>query len=315
VITRKVDTPLLPQELIELASQSDGMITLLTDKITANILDAAPRCRVYANYAVGYDNFDVAAATDRGVALANTPGVLTDATADLAWALLFAAARHIVTGDKMVRERRFHGWEPTLLLGQDISGSTLGILGAGRIGTAMARRAVGFGMKILYLRPRSGPSAEMDGLGATAVDLDTLLSESDHVSIHLPLNDDTRHLIGARELSLMKNTAVLVNTGRGPVVDERALAEALRDRRIFAAGLDVYEREPAVEELLLGLPNVVLLPHIGSATFTTRARMARMAAENVLAVLRGGVPPHCVNPDHRSRIPAGLSPILPTAGI
>ncbi len=314
VLTRDVDSPLLPQELVVLAAQSDGVITLLTDRITPEIMDAAPRCRVFANYAVGFDNFDVPAATQRGIALANTPGVLTDATADLAWALLFAAARHLVPGDQMVRDGRFSGWEPTMLLGQDIAGSTIGILGAGRIGTAMARRARGFDMRVLYLRPRGGLNVELEAMGATAVGLDHLLRESDHVSIHLPLNDSTRHLIGARELALMKPTATLVNTGRGPVVDELALAEALRDRRIFAAGLDVYEREPAVETLLLGLPHIVLLPHIGSATFRTRARMAGMAADNVLAVLRGSSPPHCVNPGFRQHVPSGIHPPLAATG-
>lgn len=302
VLDRRVDSPLLPQELAALAAQCDGMITLLTDRIDGAILQAAPRCRVYANYAVGYDNFAVDLATQQGVALANTPGVLTEATADLAWALLFAASRHILAGDAMVRAGRFSGWEPTMLLGQDVSGTTLGILGAGRIGTAMARRGLGFGMRILYLRPRSGPSAELDALGATAVDLDTLLRDSDHLSIHLPLNPSTRHLIGPRELGLMKRSAILINTGRGPVVDERALAEALRDGRIAAAGLDVYEREPEVDELLLAQPNAVLLPHIGSATHSTRARMARMSAENVLAALRGEPPAQCINPDYRNHL-------------
>lgn len=311
MVTRATDSALLPTELAAMASGVDGMITLLTDRIDQTIFQAAPRCRIFANYAVGYDNFDVSAATAAGIPLTNTPGVLTEATADLAWALLFAAARHVVPGDAMVRQGKFHGWEPTMLLGQDISGSTLGILGAGRIGTAMARRALGFEMSVLYLQPRSGPNPEMQALGAQPADLPTILRQSDHLSIHLPLNDSTRHLIGSEELALMKPTATLINTGRGPVVDEAALAQALRARTIFAAGLDVYEREPVIHPDLLGLPNVVLLPHIGSATFSTRARMAQMVAENVLAALRGQVPPNIINPDYRNHLSAAHgSPVL-----
>jgi D-3-phosphoglycerate dehydrogenase len=284
-------------ELRRVLCHFDAMICLLNDRIDAQLLEEATRVRLIANYAVGYDNFDVEAATRRGVALTNTPDVLTNATAELAWALLFAAARHVAAGDRFVREGRFHGWDPLLLLGHEIAGKALGIVGAGRIGTAMAKRAVGFDMRILYTK-RSGPSPQLDALGAKFAALDDLLRESDFVSIHTPLTPETHHLINREKLGLMKPTAILVNTGRGPVVDEAALAEALAEGRLAAAGLDVYEREPVVEQRLLGLPNVVLLPHIGSATYEARAAMAELAALNILDFFEGRVPRTCINPEY-----------------
>jgi len=290
--------PLQQDELRAIAQEYDGMICLLSDRIGEDVLSAARRLRVVANYAVGFDNIDVPAATRRGIAVTNTPDVLTNATAELAWALLLSVARRVVEGDRLVRAGEFHGWEPLMLLGYEVAGKTLGIIGAGRIGTAMARRARGFDMRILYTRP-SGPRPEMDELGAQHVDLEWLLRESDFISIHTPLTPSTRHLIGRPQFALMKPTAILINTGRGPVVDEAALAEALATRRIAGAGLDVYEFEPRVEPALLELDNVVLLPHIGSATFEARAAMAKLAAENVLDTLRGKIPRTCLNPEYR----------------
>lgn len=290
--------PLQREELCAIAHDYDAMICLLSDRIDEEILSAAKRLRIVANYAVGFDNIDIPAATRRGIAVSNTPDVLTNATAELAWALLLSVARRVVEGDRLVRAGEFHGWDPLMLLGYEVAGKTLGIIGAGRIGTAMARRARGFDMRILYTRP-SGPRREMEELGAQHVELETLLRESDFISIHTPLTPSTRHLIGRPQFELMKPTAILINTGRGPVVDEAALAEALANRRIAGAGLDVYEYEPKVEHALLALDNVVLLPHIGSATFEARASMARLAAENVLDALRGDMPRTCLNPDYR----------------
>ncbi|AXA34931.1 D-3-phosphoglycerate dehydrogenase [Candidatus Sumerlaea chitinivorans] len=290
--------PLQREELCAIARDYDAMICLLSDRIDEEIFSAAKRLRIVANYAVGFDNIDIPAATRRGIAVANTPDVLTNATAELAWALLLSVARRVVEGDRLVRAGEFHGWDPLMLLGYEVAGKTLGIIGAGRIGTAMARRARGFDMRILYTRP-SGPRREMDELGAQHVELETLLCESDFISIHTPLTPATRHMIGRPQFELMKPTAILINTGRGPVVDEAALADALANRRIAGAGLDVYEYEPKVEPALLALDNVVLLPHIGSATFEARAAMARLAAENVLDALRGKVPRTCLNPEYQ----------------
>lgn len=291
---------LTPDELREAAAGADAVLCLLSDKITAELVAAAPRCRVYANYAVGIDNLDVAAATAAGVALCNTPDVLTGATAEVAWALLFAVARRVVEGDRMVRGGRFQGWGPLTLLGHDVAGRTLGIIGAGRIGAAMARRARGFDMPILYTK-RTCASAEMDALGARRVELPQLLRESDFVSIHAPLTPDTRHMIGDEQFAMMKDSAILINTGRGPVVDEKALVRALRGGRIAGAGLDVYEREPHVEPELLALENAVLLPHIGSATHEARRRMAELAAQNILDHFAGRPPRTCMNPAHAAR--------------
>jgi glyoxylate reductase len=291
------DRPLDHDELRSKVNGMHGVLTMLNDRVDAALLDAAgPQCRIFANYAVGYNNIDIPAATQRGVFISNTPDVLKDATADMAWALMLATARRVSEGDRIVRSGGFIGWFPLFMLGVEVTGKTLGIVGAGRIGQAVALRARGFRMKILYTANSPKPDFERE-TGASYVDIDTLLRQSDFVSIHVPLTHATRHLIGEREFGIMKKTAILINTARGPVVDEKALAEALRNGSIQGAGLDVYEREPEVEKVLLGLNNAVLSPHLGSATLETRENMALMAAENILAALRGEVPPQCLNPD------------------
>ncbi len=282
-------------ELIDGVRAADGLLCLLTDEITAEIMDVNPNLKVISNYAVGYNNIDVAAATQRGIMVTNTPGVLTDATADLTWALLMAVSRRVVEGDALTRAGRFMGWDPMLLLGSDISGKTLGIIGMGRIGQAVARRAVGFDMKILYYDKAPVPEAEK--YKAEFVSLDELLQEADFVTLHAPLTDETRHIISRRELQLMKRTAYLINTARGPLVDEKALVEALQEGIIAGAGLDVYEYEPRLTDGLAGFPNTVLLPHLGSATLETRTKMATMAAGNLIAALEGKRPPNLVNPE------------------
>jgi len=292
------------EELLEGVVGADALLCLLTDTIDAEVMDAAgPRLRVISNYAVGFDNVDVPAATARGILVTNTPGVLTDATADLAWALILSLARRVVEGDRMVREGRFGPWGPFLLLGRSVAESTLGIVGMGRIGQAVARRALGFDTKVLYTR-KSGPLPE--GAVPTGArweyvaDLDRLLVESDIVSLHVPLNPETRHLVGPRELRLIGPRSFLINTARGPVIDEVALVEALRTGVLGGAGLDVYEREPEVAPGLTELDNVVLMPHLGSATEEARGRMAESAALNAIAAARGEPVPHVVNPEVRS---------------
>ncbi len=305
--TRLLGTPedrrLSREEVLAGVRGAEGILCVLTDRIDAQVLDAAgPQLKVVSTYAVGYDNIDVEAATRRGVLVANTPGVLTEATADLTWALILAASRRVVEGDAFVRAGRFTEWAPRLLLGHDVFGRTLGIVGMGRIGQAVARRAVGFGMPVLYTR-RSGPLAPEEvpaGADWRHVErLGDLLSAADIVSLHVPLTPATRHLIGAAELATLRPDAVLVNTARGAVVDEAALVEALASGRVWAAGLDVYEAEPRLAAGLAGLPNVVLLPHLGSGTVETRGRMAELAVRNLLAGLRGGPVPHLVNPQAR----------------
>jgi len=290
------DRVLTQTELLEQVKGRDGVLCLLTDKIDAEVFDAAKGAKIFANYAVGYDNIDVPAATERGIAITNTPGVLTDATSDMAWALLFSTARRTAESDKYTRAGKFEGWGPMLFLGGDITESTLGIVGAGRIGTAVAKKSVGFRMKVLYADMRRNEELEKE-VGAKQVDLDTLLKEADYVSIHVPLMPETTHLIGKREFKLMKKTAYLINTSRGPVVDEKALAEALKSGEIAGAGLDVYENEPEVEPGLMELDNAVLAPHLGSATIATRTKMATMAASNLAAMLKGQSPPNIVNPE------------------
>jgi len=284
------DRVLTRDELLAGVRGRDGVLCLLTDRIDAEVLGAAgPQCKVFANYAVGFNNIDLEAARKRGIRVTNTPGVLTDATADMAWALLFAAARRIVESDKFMRTGRWAGWGPMQFLGRDITGRTLGVVGAGRIGANFALKSAGFRMKVLYCDQVARPELE-EKLGPRKVELDELLTQSDFVSIHVPLMPETTHLIGMRELSLMKPTAVLINTSRGPVVDEQALVEALRNGAIAAAGLDVYEAEPDTAVGLLQLDNVVACPHVASATVETRTRMAVMAAENLIAVLNGKEP-------------------------
>ncbi len=283
-------------ELLAGVRGRDGVLCLLTERIDGEVLEAAgARCRVFANMAVGYDNVDVAAATRRGVMVTNTPGVLTETTADLAWALMLSIARRIVESDTHFRTGEWEGWGPLQFLGRDVHGATLGILGAGRIGTAVARRSAGFNMKVLYASRKD--NAELDRLGGRRVEFEDVLRESDFVSIHVPYNQETHHLIGAAQLAMMKPTTYLINTSRGAVVDEAALVEALRAKRIAGAALDVYEKEPKPAPGLTALDNVVCIPHLGSATEATRGKMATMAAENVLAAIRGERPANLVNPE------------------
>ena len=279
--------------LLRQVAQADGLYCLLTERVDVELLSAAPRLRVISNMAVGYDNIDLPACTARGIPVGNTPGVLTETTADLTWAIMMAAARRIVEGVDWVRRGRWGTWGPLLLTGVDVYGSTLGIIGYGRIGKAMARRARGFDMRVLCSHTSV---AEAESIGE-CVDLDTLLAESDFISIHTALNEDTYHLINAERLNKMKRTAVLVNSARGPIVDPDALYDALRSGTIFAAALDVTEPEPLPQDHpLLTLPNCIVVPHIGSASIGTRAKMAVMAAQNLLAGLRGERLPNCVNP-------------------
>ena len=283
------------EELRAAAAGKRAVVCQLTDRIDAALMDAASDLQVIANVAVGFDNIDIPAATERGIVVTNTPGVLTDTTADLAFTLLLAAARRIAEADRFLRAGRWHQWEIDLLCGHDIHGHTLGILGLGRIGQGMARRAGGFDMRVVYHdMHRATPEQEREW-GIEYVDKETLFGESDFLSIHVPLTRETRHLVGAAELERMKPTAVLVNTARGPVVDEKALADALESGRIASAGLDVFEAEPQVEARLLALENVVLVPHIGSASIKTRTRMCTMAAENAAAVVGGQKPANPVN--------------------
>ncbi len=289
-----------PREvLLERVRGVAGLLSLLTDRVDADLLDAAgPQLKVVSNMAVGYDNVDVAAATARGIPVGNTPGVLTETTADMAFALLMAAARRIVEGADYVRAGRWHTWSPTLLLGYDVYGATLGIVGMGRIGQAVARRAAGFNMQIVYFDPYCNAGRVPFVNAAPRCTLDDLLAEADFVSLHVPLTNETYHLIGAKALAKMKPTAVLVNTSRGPVVDSDALYEALKEGRIAYAALDVTDPEPLpADHKLLTLPNCLVVPHLGSASHATRTRMAVMAAQNLLAGLRGRRLPHCVNPE------------------
>lgn len=279
----------------ERAEGCAGIISQVMDPIGEDVL-SLPGLKIVANCAVGFDNIDLAAATKHGVLATNTPGVLNDTTADFAFTLLMAAARHVAEGDRYVRRGDFHGWAIDMLLGQDIHHATLGIVGIGRIGRALARRAVGFDMRVIYADDVAPLSADEEReLGVERVSLPTLLRDADFVSLHVPLTPETRHLIGAEQLELMKPSAVLVNTSRGPVVDEAALASALRDRKIFAAGIDVYEHEPEVHRDLLALDNVVLAPHIASGSINTRSKMSELAARNLLAGLRGERPPNLLN--------------------
>ena len=289
--------------LLEKAVQVDGLLTLLTDKIDARLIEAAgPRLKVISQMAVGFDNIDIAVATRKGIPVGNTPGVLTETTADFTWALLMAAARRVVEGDKEVREGIWRAWGPDVLTGYDIFGATIGIVGFGRIGQAMARRAKGFNMRILYTDPNCGEEAGIQ-LGAECVDLDDLLARADFVTLHTYLSKETYHLIGREQLQKMKPSAVLVNTSRGPVVDPAALAWALENHIIAGAALDVTEPEPIPRDSpLLKLENIVICPHIASASKATRVRMAQMAVDNLLAGLEGKELPNCANPEVKKRI-------------
>ena len=282
-------------ELIEAARGASGILTTVTEKVDAELMDAAgDGLKVVANMAVGFDNIDLDAAEERGIVVTNTPEVLSETTADTAFMLLMAAARRLGEAERMLRAGGWDAWGPMQLMGPDVWGKKLGIVGFGRIGQALARRASGFDMELVYHDMRRNEEAERD-LGVRYLELEELLETCDFVSVHAPLTDETRHLIGKKELEGMKDTSVLVNTSRGLVVDEAALAEALAEGRIFAAGLDVYEEEPKVHPRLLELENVVLAPHIGSASIETRDKMAALAAENLVAVLRGEEPKTPVN--------------------
>ncbi len=285
------------EELAAGIKGKDALLSLLTDTVDAEVMDAEPRLKVIANYAVGFNNIDVAAATERGILVTNTPGVLTETTADLAFALLMACARRVVEADGFMRAGKYEGWGPMLFLGRDIHGKTLGIVGFGRIGQAMAQRGAGFNMKILYHDAIRAPEELEKAYNAEYRELPDLLRESDFVSLHVPLAESTHHLISDAQLELMKTTAILINTSRGPVIDERALVRALAEGLISGAGLDVFEREPEFEPGLAKLANVVIVPHIASASVETRTRMATMAAENACAVMRGEMPPNIVNPE------------------
>lgn len=285
-------------ELRKRIKDCDGLVSLLTDRIDAALLDTAPRLKVVSNFAVGYNNVDVPACTAHGICVGNTPGVLTDATADIAVTLLLAAARRLGESATDAKEGRWITWEPLGWLGQDLGGRTLGIVGMGRIGFAAAKRLYhGWGMKVLYTARSDKPDADKE-LGAKRVELDTLLAESDYVSLHADLNPTTKGLFGLEQFRKMKRTAVFVNTSRGPLVDQVALAEALRSGTIFAAGLDVTDPEPLPpDNELFKLPNCVIAPHIASATVATRGAMARLCANNLLAGVKGELLPHWVNPE------------------
>lgn len=288
------DEGLAPAALIERARGKHAIVSQLTDRLSRDVIAKLDTSvRVISNVAVGYDNIDIPAATERRILVTNTPGILTDTTADFAFALLLAAARRVVEAHEFVHSGKWSRWGIDLMVGQDVHHRTLGILGMGRIGQAMARRGIGFSMRILY----AGNKALETDFPAEFVSKETLLRESDFVSLHVPLNDRTRHMIGTAELNMMKKTAVLINTARGPVVDEAALAEALKNRVIAAAGIDVFEHEPQVHPELLNLTNAVLAPHIGTASVATRTRMSMMAAENAVEAIEGRRPPNLLNPE------------------
>ncbi|MCW5882727.1 MAG: D-glycerate dehydrogenase [Anaerolineae bacterium] len=294
------DQPIPRDVLLQKVRDIDGIFCLLTERINDELLDAAPKLRVVSNMAVGFDNIDVAACTRRGLPVGNTPGVLTETTADLAFALLMAGARRISEGERYVRAGKWTTWGPLLLMGPDIYGATLGIVGIGRIGQAMARRAKGFDMRVLYHDTQAPPGLD-EKLGVTGVDFDRLLEESDFISIHTPLLPSTRHLFSTAQFKKMRPTAVLVNSARGPIIDQRALYEALRDGEIGYAALDVTDPEPIpMDDPLLTLENCLIVPHIGSASVATRNRMSSMAADNLIAGLRGEPLPNTVNPEVRA---------------
>ncbi len=292
------DRPMPKERLLALAAGKDGIVCLLSDPMGADVIAAAgPKLRAIAIMAVGYDNIDLAEATRRGIVVGNTPGVLTEATADLTWALILSLGRRIVEGDRLVRSGGWTGWGPTQLVGADFAGRTLGIVGLGRIGKAVARRGRGFGMKVIYHNRKRLPEREEAALPARYAGMDELIAESDFISLHCPLNRESHHLISRERIARMKPTAYLVNVARGPVVDEAALVEALQEGRIAGAALDVYEQEPRLTPGLTELENVVLAPHLGSASVETRNQMAKMTAQNLLAGLKGEAPPWCVNPE------------------
>jgi glyoxylate reductase len=293
ILAEPTDLPPTEGALRRGFAEAQAVICTLMDRIDASVLSHATKLKIIATYAVGYNNIDLPAATQRGIVVTNTPDVLTDATADLTWALLLALTRRVVEGDAWVRTGSWPGWAPTQMLGTDVSGKTLGIIGMGRIGQAVAQRASGFRMSVIYTGRHS--ISNRHGVSWTRQPLDAVLAQSDFLSLHVPLTDSTRHLISRRELSLMKPTAYLINTSRGPVIDEAALASALEASTIAGVGLDVYEHEPVVPARLLSLRNVILLPHLGSATFETRVHMGLICLDNIAAVLGGHAAPNRVN--------------------
>jgi glyoxylate reductase len=296
VITYPAGGPLDEASIRRAAEGCVGIVTQLMDPIRETVL-STPGLKCVSNVAVGFDNIDVPAATAHKVMVTNTPGVLDDATSDFAFTLLMATARRVVEADNFTRAGKFHGWAIDMLLGQDVFGATLGIVGIGRIGRGVAHRAKGFNMRVLYYDPQPLPPDAEEQLGATRVELNRLVAESDFISIHVPLTQETHHLFTTAQFNAMKRSAILVNTSRGPVVDEAALVEALRGGKLAGAGLDVYEREPAVHPHLISMPNVVLAPHIASATVRTRSEMSAMAARNMATAVRGGRPPNLLNPE------------------
>ena len=296
VISYPPDRPLDDESIRQAVEGCVGVVSQLMDPIREIVL-STPGLRIVSNVAVGYDNIDVATATAYNVMVTNTPGVLDDSTADFAFTLLMATARRVVEGDHYTRAGRFGGWAIDMMLGTDVFGATLGIIGIGRIGRGLAHRAKGFNMRVIYYDPNPLSRDDEIQLGATRVDLGRLLAESDFVSVHVPLTPETRHLLSTQQFEQMKRSAIVVNTSRGPVIDEAALVDALNARKIAGAGLDVYEREPAVHPGLIPLPNVVLAPHIASATVRTRSEMSAMAARNMATAVRGGRPPNLLNPE------------------
>jgi glyoxylate reductase len=296
VVPYPPDRPLDEASIRQAAEGCVGIVSQVMDPIREAVL-STPGLKCVSNVAVGFDNIDVAAATQRKVMVTNTPGVLDDTTADFAFTLLMAAARRVVEADSFTRSGKFRGWAIDMMLGTDVYGATLGIIGIGRIGRGVAHRAKGFNMRVIYYDPHPLPPEAQDQLGATPVDLRRLLMESDFISIHVPLSQDTHHLMSTPQFELMKRTGILINTSRGPVVDEAALVEALKAKKLAGAALDVYEREPAVHPNLIPMSNVVLAPHIASATTRTRSEMSAMAARNMATALRGGRPPNLVNPE------------------
>jgi len=296
VMAYPADRPLDEASIRRAAEGCVGIVSQLMDPIRDTVL-STPGLRCVSNVAVGFDNIDIAAATARKVMVTNTPGVLDDATADFAFTLLMAAARRVAEADAFTRAGHFHGWAIDMMLGQDVFGATLGIIGIGRIGRGVAHRAKGFNMRVIYYDPQPLPREAEEQLGATRVDLNRLIAESDFISVHVPLTQETLHLITTPQFNAMKRNAILVNTSRGAVVDEAALVEALNAKKLAGAGLDVYEREPAVHPHLIPMPNVVLAPHIASATVRTRSEMSAMAARNMATAVRGGRPPNLVNPE------------------
>ena len=301
VDVNEADAPLPRNELIRRLQGRKGLVCMISEAVDEELLASCPDLKVASNVAVGFNNIDVAAATRHGVVVTNTPDVLTETTADFAWTLLMAISRRVVEADRYVREGKFDQWKNMLLLGGDIHGKTLGIVGFGRIGRAMARRAQGFGMRVLYQDAVAADAATERELRASRTDIATLLKESDFVTLHTPLLPETRHLINAQSLKTMKKTAYLINASRGPVVDEAALAQALKEGWIAGAGIDVFEDEPKIHPGLMGLTNAVLAPHIGSASWETRLQMANLAVDNCLAVLEGRTPPTPVNAEALAR--------------